>query len=519
MAKYFKGRIILPSDVNYDSQKINLGYLWSHYGGFHNSFSFNDSKIYPQGTEDCVLDYLASAKRETNKFYSCENPKILEIFKPIFDIMIKKTFQEAKSQVDQDVIFELLKDKNGNFYGKEVFTNRIFPLFDYQKNLNSCYKLFIPSGINTDYKLISSNSLDFSNMLEVKSMVTLDSYVNPNVVLKYKEDLKEKEVLETNQEIEPFELIQVEEDIAEVSFKFYQFISKIKHKKIIKEQKTRLEQKRRAEVDKRRNEIESKKKIEEGKKVFKQKIHDLADMNTFKEDFEFANTQIREFLEISENKTLFTDREQPSVEIILMDKIELSLNTLKQIDEKLYKNYLENYRSLIKNNNLSKFSLTTLLGDIDIHTIIGKTKALDVLESLDNLKSEYIENLLTDNLENNTFTFFNLNRIHEFVLKNKNSYEILSLRKIMKNLSLLYIIEVYSQKVTITLEELENSYFADTLQTIVLILKAMKEAGIIEYNQIFDLEDLSCQSVFEMIKSMEVKQNSKEEVSEFIKSL
>ena len=55
MAKYFKGRIILPSEIDYNSQEIRLGYLGINYG--KTWFEFYDSEFYPQGTKKYVLDY------------------------------------------------------------------------------------------------------------------------------------------------------------------------------------------------------------------------------------------------------------------------------------------------------------------------------------------------------------------------------------------------------------------------------------------------------------------------------
>ena len=80
--------------------------------------------------------------------------------------------------------------------------------------------------------------------------------------------------------------------------------------------------------------------------------------------------------------------------------------------------------------------------------------------------------------------------------------------------------EIYENKDIITLEELEDSYFADNLKSIVICIKSLQDIGLIECNYLIELvSELSCSIVFDMIKNIEFSKIKEGQVKELIKSL
>ena len=80
--------------------------------------------------------------------------------------------------------------------------------------------------------------------------------------------------------------------------------------------------------------------------------------------------------------------------------------------------------------------------------------------------------------------------------------------------------EVYENKDIINIEELEDTYFADNLKSIVICIKSLQDIGLIECNYLIDLVDnLSCSVVFDMIKSVKFNKFQQEQVKELVKGI
>ena len=78
----------------------------------------------------------------------------------------------------------------------------------------------------------------------------------------------------------------------------------------------------------------------------------------------------------------------------------------------------------------------------------------------------------------------------------------------------------YENKDSIIVEELENSYFANNLKSIVVCIKALQESGLITCHFTASLdEELTCDMVFEIIKNIKFNSFPKEEIEEFVKRI
>lgn len=245
------------------------------------------------------------------------------------------------------------------------------------------------------------------------------------------------------------------------------------------------------------------------KKDFLKILKVLYNKNLFNEKFKIREEQKEKII-----------REKKSVGTSLMENIEYLLLSLKSNNQELYIKYKEKYEELLKDSNLNYQVLAMLEGEIEASLLFGMSCPSDILEFLNKLKKVYLDNYLNNQKRKSELTLKQIDKINELFLKIKDKYSLLNQREVLSNLAFLYFMEVYENKDSVTLEELQDSYFADNLKSIVICIKSLQEIGLIECNYLIDLvEDLSCSVVFDMIKNIEFKQVLKENVKMIIKTL
>lgn len=139
------------------------------------------------------------------------------------------------------------------------------------------------------------------------------------------------------------------------------------------------------------------------------------------------------------------------------------------------------------------------------------------MENLTNIKKEYLYNFLTGNENKTDLDFKKINKINELFLKVKDKYDYLNQREVIKSLSFLYLMEVYKNRESITLDELKNSYFADNLKTIYLCLKTLKSLDLITCEYFIELYDeITCENIYDMIRNISFKKYSNNDVKNLL---
>ena len=139
MKVYYKGNLI----KNLLCPRKVLGQL-SH------SIMFNDKKIViyedfvPLSIKD-KLNYYSFRKRNDDGILTINNPDIFNLFYQI-------------SSTSKELIFEIVEDINGNFYGKELITNCLFPIVS-TNNFNCLLKWTLKNNLVSieDYKITLTN--------------------------------------------------------------------------------------------------------------------------------------------------------------------------------------------------------------------------------------------------------------------------------------------------------------------------------------------------------------------------
>ena len=282
------------------------------------------------------------------------------------------------------------------------------------------------------------------------------------------------------------------------------------NKKLVRESVALLEQ-----IAANQNEIDEylgKKRIVKNR--FIKKITNLAKQNTFSEE-------IVPFVQ----EEVVTERIKSSSEISIMENIEYLLDILKDKNHELYNQYKTEYEDVLnsENNNLTNKPLnisilTAIEAKIEFALKFNKTSTDSIMNYLSNLKVEYLENILTNSGKKTYITIDEIDKITELFLKQKSEYSILNQRNILKNIAVIYLLEIYENKDYITLESLENSYILDYLKWIILSIKAFIELDLVEEDILIEINnDIELSNVVDIIKKMKFKTYDEEDVKKIVK--
>ena len=244
------------------------------------------------------------------------------------------------------------------------------------------------------------------------------------------------------------------------------------------------------------------------KKNYIKKIERLYDENIFKE-------------EIKENEPII--KEKQNAITVEMENIEFLIEQVTDLNEKekfkkKYTEILESSFPTIK--PLSLETLVTLEAEIEFYLNFSKKNTDSIDNYLDELKKEYLINLIENNNKKTDLTIEELDKITELFLKTKNNYSVIDQRKILKTISLIYLFEVMENKDNIDIRILENGYFKDNIKSIILGIKSLQEIGILENNiNLYLDKDISIINVVNIIKELKFKKIDLEESKKLIKMI
>ena len=256
------------------------------------------------------------------------------------------------------------------------------------------------------------------------------------------------------------------------------------------------------------NQIASKNMIDEYKRKFllKGKIKKLYNENVFQK-------------EIIEKKEKTFEKQNEHTK--LMEDIELLLELLKKQNPKAYSKLKEEYKKIKngKDDTLVAIEPTIedfkrLVSKIKLYSTAGE----DLPNYLSNIIEDYYVKMVTNNLSDKDLSIDDLDNIIEMFLISKDDYEINMQRQILKQISMLYLFVIKSNINNININKLNNSYFKDNLKTILLNVLALNDIEIIKNTPNVNFDDnITVESIFNMIKEFEFNKVDKEKVKNLIK--
>lgn len=208
----------------------------------------------------------------------------------------------------------------------------------------------------------------------------------------------------------------------------------------------------------------------------------------------------------------------------LMEEIEYKLSTLEQVNKIDYDKYYKEYQkftqsdtSILESRQACIAILSSLAGKIEASLSFNKKNSNNIEEYLDSLKTEYLDNFLNNRDSKTVITLEELDKMTETFLKNRQDYNIVSQRNILKKLSFIYLMEVRENIDNIKIDDLNNSYFKYNLKSIILILCALQKEGIIKENFEIDFnQEVTVQNILNIIRKMEFNIIEEEKAENFI---
>ena len=402
-------------------------------GQLSHSIMFNDKKIViyedfvPLSIKD-KLNYYSFNRRNAEGTININNPDIFNLFYQI-------------SSTSKELIFEIVEDINGNFYGKELITNCLFPIVS-TNNFNCLLKWTLKNNLVSieDYKI---------------------TLTNPNLkeATRYLLDIPEHQnsLKPANQN--------------EVTDYLNQFKKGFRHEqKLIK---------------------------------FQEQMQRLANQNIYSQEITLKEPKIMRKL-------------KPSQETIIMENIEFLLLKLKKENSTSYELLNQEYQNILNSANtltttpLVLQTLISLEAKIEACFFNQRRNIISLLDYINKLVLEYL------NQKETKLTFQDIFKLNDLFIKQKGEYSLVNQRLFQRNISILYFFELYEQKDNLDIEELNNTYIIDNLKTIIIVINTFQEENILTYDYYLDLNNISLDSVINLIKSIKFTKNSTDKIKKLL---
>ena len=194
----------------------------------------------------------------------------------------------------------------------------------------------------------------------------------------------------------------------------------------------------------------------------------------------------------------------------LMERIELGLLKLKSHNEALYYNLSKEYNDLLSNQEdtlkipLTKSYLESLEAKILFCLTFDKNNGGSIINYLNYQKDVYLNYFLKGE-DKSILTISDIDNLMELYLKMQNEFDIKSKRIIIRNISLLYLLELYENKDELMEYNFNNSYLNECLISILLWLNTFLELNIIKTDYIIDINNnYSLDDIIMIIKNMKL---------------
>lgn len=203
-------------------------------------------------------------------------------------------------------------------------------------------------------------------------------------------------------------------------------------------------------------------------------------------------------------------REKQSLETATMEEVEFILRQVSKIDREKYVEYQKKYESIISRDDFEVKDLASFLGELEYYLIFGKKNGADIVEYLEKLKTDCLQKIINEEII--SLNIRDVDKLEELFLKMKNKYHALAQRKVLKNLSFIYLLVAYQNIKQINYDDLKNSYFIDNIKTILLIICSLSDLNIIENNIAIELnaEDINLENILYIINKIKFNTNVKD---------
>lgn len=215
---YYKGFIVSNDYIEKFNYREIFGYTHTEDFGTHFYSSF-EGKMYRKVLNknirilnNIMVDIL---KKSSLKSY-IEDKELIKALNNIYNIQIGEKYQEINKTNQSTgsatyILYEIVKDKNGNIYGKELYTKKIFPILT---DLNKKIIYEIECHRQDDYYYYYLNiipSIQTLGLLQCYNLIVSHTLANKNEVDAYLKKYSEmgffKKIFNQKEKTKHFELI------------------------------------------------------------------------------------------------------------------------------------------------------------------------------------------------------------------------------------------------------------------------------------------------------------------------
>ena len=485
MKKYYKGHLIFYDDLNLDTKIYEIAFGNNEILNINNKEFYDKINQLDKKDKDKIISFLD--KIVNSKLLIKEN--IENIFNKLFDNQ-----QLSYNYYHEQIIYEIITDENDNYYAKELITGNIFPIAK-KNNIQSNYTLTKEKEIKSFINVNDKNDLFLTANIEdqifickgVKYFFGKNPF-NPNFY--YIKKISAEEF--PNDYYKKYLLKNI--TFFHLMVNNYLSFNNIERFEVFVKQDMIANQK---EIDAYLNKYKNTFINRRKRRNFINDMNNCAKLNVFKNDI---------IPKKEEMKSLIVDDTTK-----LMEKIEINLIKLKNYNEEAYYKYYEEYQNLLNNQEsdlkipLTKSYLESLSSKIILSLKFDKNNGGSIINYLNYQKEEYLKCFL-NNETNTTLTIEDIDNIMELYLKTQNEFDIISKRNIIRNISLLYLFELYENKDKIEDYNLNNSYLKECIISIVLWLNTLLELDLIKVDYLIDLNnDYTLDDIIKIISNMEFK--------------
>ena len=209
-----------------------------------------------------------------------------------------------------------------------------------------------------------------------------------------------------------------------------------------------------------------------------------------------------------------------------MQELEFILYKLKSVSPEDYERLNKEYREILepddsqlKINMLSINSIVSLQNRAKLAYACHGGDSKNIISHLETQIDSYLNSYNNSLVEKTEVTISDLDKLSEYFLNSKNSYSIKEQNEILRCISLLYFFEMYENKDTLEIKDLENSYIINNIKRILVVIDVLRDEGIIKNvpNSLFDISNI--EELLEFIKKIEISDSIETKGESLIKRI
>ena len=416
------------------------------------------------------------------------------------------------------VIYERVYDENGNMYGKELITGAIFPINMQYSSFDVCYSLKEMENVYYDIDNNKGYYLKEASIKKINDycyyLIDFDGNKHGISYEQYKKlkfmDNYDTEYVHFDDKCHMFAFCDTPLSFNICLRPNMTFLSNQRIEYVIGSSMIANELEMQEYVGRFNTGFGKKKR----KKDFEDIINNM-----------FLSNYLGEINFVS-NSDIVKERVSESTITKEMQELEYLLLKLKSVSiddyNLLNKEYLEILNqddSLLHLNALSINSIISLQNRAKLTFLCHGGQSKMVLKYLEDQVNSYLDNYNAGMGEKTRITLDDLDKLSNYFLNSKNSYTIKEQNEILRCLSLLYLFEIYENKNVLNTMDLRNSYVADNIKRILVVIGVLHDLGIIKEipNGLYDINDL--EDFLEFVKRIEFNEVLETKGNELIKKI